>query len=176
MALIVIDENNSIFLRMGTNIIPVSAMCYWNNKLVIGCGYDESDTATVPNLLYFDEDVETEIAAVDSVANTITSDWYSKVYDLSEHNLADVEKQLRQVDVKYYDNIGYEGTVTISYKIDDGNWTSLGTITMTTSEKTMMQSFRVMSAYGYGFQLKFTSTDKFKILGYKMYFHIGSKK
>lgn len=176
MGLIVIDKNNNIFLRMGLNIVPVSSMCEWNGKLVCGCGYDESDTANVPNLFYFDEDVETEIADTSSDDTTFTSEWHTKAFNLVERNLEDVKKQLRQVDIIYDDAIGYEGTLTVSYQVDNGSWTTLGTITMASSSTTKNETMRIMSTPGYRFKLKFSSTSKFKVLGYKAYWHILSKE
>lgn len=123
--LIMIDKNNKIWLRYGGDILPYSAMCVFDNKLVFGVAKDSQLGNDFPNLLFLDETSMYEVGEIitgSAEYNTITSVWTSK--QLLAKN--DARLEIERFVIAEYGRSGYQAgsnKLTVKYKIDDSAWT-----------------------------------------------------
>ena len=171
---IIHDRQKNIFIRAGSNIQRISAMCIWDGQLVLGSG---ADGAVYPNLQYADFDAKTEsgiydASASDWEANTISSEKISKNFDLG---VPDATKQITRIVLFYRGNSDWSasGSITLSYRLDSGSWTSLGAETIATTGGLTVTSYRKLSQTpAYNIQLKLTSDDDFEVMKVMFYYQV----
>ena len=189
---IAIDKNGGVQLRVGDDaaILPITAMAYWNNKLVVGCG---SAAGNQGNLAYFDKTTSTDTAAItDSTYTTgvIASEFRTKMDDLGMPN---VDKRLEAVTIVYYDNTAWNSmTMTLAYRMTKvttstsvaggntatGSWTTISgaVITLDVQSGVTYKTLNVGSDPGLAFQLRVTANGFLEVVGLIAHYAIGSER
>jgi len=176
---IIIDSNGKIQMRVGDNgsILPITAMCYWDGKLVVGCG---SAAGTQGNLAYFDKTAYTDMGNIsDSTygTGTVATEWRSKMFDL---DLPDVPKRLAQTTLVFYDNTSWNSmTIAFQYRfyraVTGGtpaltSWASIdansATIAMDVLTGCRYVTYPINSDPGYAFQFRVTTNTWLEIVGF----------
>lgn len=170
------DTGKACWLRFGTNILHLTSMVNWDGKLIFGIG----DTGGL-NLAYLNWSTITELNSA-GTGSTITSTWRTPNYDL---DVPDCDKQMRAISVVYRDDTDWtDETITVAYRIDEAltgslpNFTTLGTITLGTYNRTVVQNidFPNLSNTGRFFQFQFNITGHCEILELIFYYDILPKK
>lgn len=182
---IVLDKAGAVQLRVGANtaILPITAMCSWYDYLVVGCG---SAAGAQGNLAYFDKTVSTEMGDISGstyAANTIPSEFRTKMFDGGAPNVA---KRLDAVTVVYYDNTSWDSmTMTLQYRmtkvttsltVAGGNtsitdWTTVSgaAIALDVQSGVTYKTLNVGSDPGLAFQLRVTANGFYEVAGLIMH-------
>jgi hypothetical protein len=194
--ILIIDKQGGVQLRVGDDakILPITAMAYWNNKLVVGCG---SAAGSQGNLAYFDKTAYTETGNISDstyAANTIASEFRTKMDDLGMPNVA---KKLDYVTIVYYDNTAWDDMtmalqyrfvkVTTSTTVQGGtsatsSWTDIycsgetAAITLDVQTGVTYKTVNVGSDPGLAFQSRVTADGFSEIVGIIMHFDILSER
>jgi hypothetical protein len=163
-----------------TSILPITAMAFWDNKLVVGTG---SDAGTQGNLAYFDKTVSTEMGHIVTgayeTAHTIASELQTKMFDAGMPTTA---KRLERVTLVYYDSTAWNSMtmslyyryvkVTVSTSVVGGSsattdWAlvSGAAITLDVQTGVSYRTMNVGSDPGHAFQFKITFSGFAEILG-----------
>ena len=189
---IIVDKKGGVQLRVGDNasILPITAMAYWNNKLVVGCG---SAAGSQGNLAYFDKTAYTETGNISDstyAANTIASEFHTKMDDLGMPN---TDKRLEAVTIVYYDNTSWNSmTMTLAYRMvkvttstsvaggntATGSWTTVSgsAITLDVQSGVTYKTLNVGSDPGLAFQLRITANGYLEVVGLIAHYAIGSER
>ena len=194
---IIIDKNGGVQLRVGDNdnILPITAMTYWNSKLIVGCGSSAGDQG---NLAYFNKSTNTEMGDIADEtydANTIASEFRTKMDDLG---LPNVDKRLRSVTIVYYDNTSWNSmTMTLAYRMakvttsttvkggdtSTSSWTIIsGTatadqpITLDVQSGVTYKTLNVGSDPALAFQLRVTANGYLEIVGIIAHYEVGVER
>ena len=190
--MIIIDKKGGVQLRVGddASILPITAMAYWNSKLVVGCG---SAGGAQGNLAYFDKTASTDMGAIsDSTygAGVIASEARTKMDDAG---LPNVDKRLDAITIVYYDNTTWNSmTMTAAYRMAKvttstsvaggntatGSWTTISgaAITLDVQSGVTYKTIGVRSDPGLAFQARVTANGFLEIVGIIMHFVIGSER
>ena len=184
---LIIDRQGGIFPRMGDDeaLLPISAMCYWNGKLLVGCG---SAAAAQGNLAYFDKTVSTEtphiVTGAYETAHVIPSEYRTPMTDAGMPTTA---KNLDKVTLIYYDNTAWNSmTMTLAYRVAKvttsatvkggdtatGDWTTISgaVITLDVQSGVTYKTFNVGSDPAHAFQFRVTANGFIEIVGILLQF------
>jgi hypothetical protein len=190
---LIIDKHGGCQLRVGDDalLLPISAMAYWNSKLVVGCGSAAGDQG---NLAYFDKTVHNEMPAISGGSygtdTVIASEFRTKMEDLGQ---PDVAKVLKAVTVVYYDNTAWNSmTMTLQYRfakvttsasVAGGNssttsWTTVSgsAITLDVQSGVSYKTINVGSDPGLAFQLRVTANGYLEIVGLIMHLEVQTSR
>lgn len=191
---LIIDKQGSIFPRMGDNdnIYPITAMAYWNSKLVVGCG---SAAGAQGNLAYFDKTAYAETAPISEGAygtdKAIGSEYRTKMDDLG---MPDVDKRLKAVTIVYYDSTDWNSmTMTLEYRkakvttsttvaggntATDGTWTKVSgaVITLDVQRGVTYKTINVGSDPALAFQMRVTADGWLEVVKIIGHYEIGTRR
>jgi hypothetical protein len=182
---LIIDSNGGIFPRLGDDatILPITAMAYWNGKLVVGCG---SAAGTQGNLAYFDKTVHNETPHIVEGAyetdHTIATEYRTPMIDAG---MPDTAKVLEWVTLEYYDNTSWNSmTMTLEYRkakvttsaaggvigggtATDATWTKVSgaVITLDVQSGITYKTMNVGSDPAHAFQFRITADGYIEIVG-----------
>ena len=189
---LIIDKNGGCHFRVGANtsILPITAMTYWNSKLIVGCG---SAAGAQGNLAYFNKSTHTEMGDIsDSTyeTDTIASEFRTKMDDLG---MPDTDKRLTAVTVVYYDSTDWNSmTMTVAYRMakvtssssvaggnsSTGSWTTISpaAITLDVQSGISYKTLNVGSDPGLAFQTRVTANGYLEVVEIIMHFAIGTQR
>ena len=189
----IIDKQGGVQLRVGDDalLLPISAMAFWNNKLVVGCG---SAAGTQGNLAYFDKAVYNEMPAITGGAygtdTVIASEFRTKMEDLG---MPDVAKILKAVTIVYYDNTSWNSmTMTLAYRrvkvttsltVPGGDSSTVdwvtptgGAITLDVQSGISYKTINVGSDPGLAFQARVTFNGFAEVMGIVLHLEVLTQR
>jgi hypothetical protein len=193
---IIIDENKAVHARMGYWHLQCTAMCVFDDKLILGIansptlpsGAASGDTGFA-NLAYADYGTSTTIERWDGTNGEFTekdmeSELWTKNYDM---DMPDVRKLVTDIVIVYRGNQSWTSNQTLKlyYRVDEGDWTTATSNDGTSSESISIPysnskigrvNFPIMSEPAYNIQLKLTASGFFELVKVIFYYQIHPKK